>query len=48
MEINCECPKEMQEEVTESLKSCMKRAGAYFCKSLEVPADAEISTHWVH
>lgn len=31
--------------MTMVLKDCMKRAGEYFCPTLEFPAEAEVSDH---
>lgn len=47
-EWNIEVPKEITQQMTEVLQNCMKTAGAYFCKRLELPAEAEISDHWIH
>ena len=47
-EINIECPTEIAEEMTPVLKDCMLRAGAYFCKKVKMPADAEIGKCWIH
>lgn len=47
-EWNIEVPDEYCEEMTEVLKDCMSRAGAYFCKYISFPADAEVGTCWVH
>ncbi len=54
LEINCEAPEEIAEEVASKLHSIMKDAGAFFVK--KVTLDAEISRnedgslpdHWVH
>lgn len=34
--------------MTTVLQDCMKKAGAYFCKKVELPAEAEVSNHWIH
>lgn len=47
-EWNIEVPDEYCKEMTEVLKDCMSRAGAYFCKYISFPADAEVGTCWVH
>ena len=42
---------EYPEEVTEFpsiLKSSMEKVASKYCKSLPIPADAQISDHWVH
>lgn len=47
-EWNIEVPEELAEKMTKVLQDCMSKAGAYFCTKLELPAEAEVSTHWVH
>lgn len=47
-EWNIEVPEEMAEEMTRVLKDCMKRAGAFFCKKVELPAEGEALDYWVH
>lgn len=47
-EWNIEVPEEYKDELTEVLKDCMSKAGAFFCPKLELPADAEVSDHWIH
>ena len=47
-EINIECPTEIAEEMAPVLKDCMLRAGAYFCKKVKMPADAEVGKCWIH
>ena len=47
-EWNIEVPESMAEEMTEVLKDCMSKAGSFFCRKLELPADAELSNHWIH
>jgi len=34
--------------MTEVLKDCMKKAGAFFCRKIELPADGDAYDHWVH
>lgn len=55
MEINCEAPTEIAEEVATRLHAIMVKAGKIFCT--RCPLDADISrnkednslpTHWVH
>ena len=46
-EANWEYPKEII-EFPKILKSYMEKTAAKYCKSLPIPADAEISDHWVH
>lgn len=53
-EVNCEAPKEIAEEVAQTLYNCMVKAGAFFCRRCKL--DAEISrledgglpSFWVH
>ena len=40
-------PKEL-EEVPKMQQKCMEEAAALICKKLPIPADADISDHWVH
>lgn len=47
-EWNIEVPKEISAQMTTVLQDCMKKAGAYFCKKVELPAEAEVSNHWIH
>lgn len=47
-EWNIEVPEELADEMTKVLQDCMAKAGGYFCRKLELPADAEINTYWVH
>lgn len=47
-EWNIEVPEEMAEEMTLVVKNCMAKAGAFFCKKLELPADGEYNDFWVH
>jgi hypothetical protein len=30
------------------LSDCMSRSGAYFCKSVSLPATAEVGDCWIH
>lgn len=46
-EICCDYPKEV-ECFPKILESTMERAAAKYCKSLPIPAEAEVSDHWVH
>ena len=47
-EWNIEVPEEIAEEMTKVLKDCMKRAGAFFCRKVELPAEGEALDYWVH
>lgn len=45
-EANIEYPKELP--MDKILKDCMEKSAAKFCKSLPIPAEAAIGTHWIH
>ena len=47
-EWNIEVPEEMAEDMAKVLADCMSRAGKYFCKLIDFPADAEVGTCWIH
>lgn len=47
-EWNIEVPEKLAGEMTKVLQDCMAKAGRYFCRKLELPADAETSDHWIH
>lgn len=46
-EANIEYPKSMP-NTGRILQDCMEKAAAKFCKSLPIPTEASIDTHWVH
>lgn len=46
-EINIEYPKTMP-EIANKLKEIMEETAAKYCKSLPIPAQAEVSDHWIH
>ena len=46
-EIVCDYPKEV-EEFPKILEKIMENSAAIYCKSLPIPAEAEVSNHWVH
>lgn len=48
MEINVECPIEIQDLVAAKIQEIMKEAAKPFLKTLELDSDASISDHWVH
>ena len=48
MEWNIEVPEEIADEMLIVLKDCMKKAGAFFCKKVELPAEGDIYDFWVH
>ena len=45
-EANIEYPKDLP--VDHILKDCMEKSASKYCKSLPIPAEASISTYWVH
>lgn len=47
-EWNIEVPEEIADEMLIVLKDCMKKAGAFFCKKVELPAEGDIYDFWVH
>ena len=46
-ECNCIYPKELT-DVPKILQKFMENAAAQICKSLPIPAEAEVSDHWIH
>lgn len=40
--------KEEIKETPDILRECMEKAASIYCKSLPIPAEAEVSDHWVH
>ena len=42
-----EYPKELG-QVDKILSTFMEKAAAKFCKSLPIPAEASVGTHWIH
>lgn len=46
-ETNWEFPEEIKEFPT-IVKQMMEASAAKYCKSIEIPADASVSDHWVH
>lgn len=46
-EICCEFPKELT-IFAKTLESIMEKAAAEYCKSLPIPAESSISSHWIH
>lgn len=47
-EIVCEFPESLKDSFPMLLESFMEKAAAEYCKSLPIPACAEVSDHWVH
>ena len=46
-EINCDYPEGLK-EFPQILESIMEQAAAKYCKSLPIPAEASVGTHWIH
>ena len=46
-EANIEYPKYLQ-NTSKILQDCMEKAASKFCKSLPIPTEASVDTHWVH
>lgn len=46
-EINCDYPKEL-ESFPKTLETIMEEAAAKYCKSLPIPAEAEVAPFWKH
>lgn len=46
-EINCDYPENI-DNFPKVLTDIMEQAAAKYCKSLPIPAEAEVSDHWVH
>lgn len=47
-EWNIEVPEEIADTMAKVLSDCMSRSGAYFCKSVSLPATAEVGDCWIH
>lgn len=47
-EINLEVPESMAEELTKVVQHYMAKAGKFFCRRLELPADGAYNDYWVH
>ena len=47
-EIDCECPKDIGDMFSKVLKSTMERAADMFYSKVKVPAEVQMSNHWVH
>ena len=43
-----EFPEELKDTFPKLLEDIMLKAAAKFCKSVPIPAEAEVSDHWVH
>ena len=46
-EINCDYPQEIS-DFPKTLETIMEEAAAKYCKSLPIPAEASVGTHWIH
>lgn len=46
-EICCDYPEEAK-NFPKILEDTMERAAAKYCKSLPIPAEASVGTHWIH
>lgn len=46
-EINCDYPEELENFPT-VLTTIMEESAAKYCKSLPIPANAEVEKYWVH
>ena len=47
-EANVIYPKELHDNVPKKLQECMEKAASIICTKVPIPAEAEISDHWVH
>ena len=47
-EINVECPKVMEKEVSDILVKCMVAGGKPFCPNVHLGADISVGDHWIH
>lgn len=47
-EIVCEFPESLKDSFPKTLESIMEKAADEYCKSVPIPAEAEVSDHWVH
>lgn len=54
LEINCEAPEEIAEDVAQALYNIMVKSGAYFVNRVKLDADisrlddGSLPTYWVH
>lgn len=54
LEINCEAPEEIAEEIATDLYNIMVKAGAYFCTKCKLDADisrlddGSLPNYWIH
>ena len=47
-EANWEFPKELNDTFPSLLKNKMEESAAKYCKSLPIPAEASVGSHWIH
>lgn len=47
-ELLVEFPKELKDTFPHILEDIMFTAAAFYCKKVPIPAEAEVSDHWVH
>lgn len=47
-EANWEFPEELKESFPAFLQKSMEDSAAKYCKSLPIPAVAEVGDHWIH
>ena len=47
LEINCDYPEDI-ENFPKVLTNSMESSAAKYCKSLPIPAEASVGTHWIH
>lgn len=47
-EIVCEFPENLKDSFPKTLEEIMEKAADEFCKAVPIPAEAEVSDHWVH
>lgn len=47
-EWNVEAPTEICNEISYIVQDSMKKAGSWFCKQVELPAEAEVGDCWIH
>lgn len=47
-ELDVECPKELEAEVSQTLPEIMEKAAAKFYHKLKIPAEVSVNTYWEH
>jgi hypothetical protein len=54
VEINCEAPEEIAEDIAKVIYNCMVKAGSIFCTKCKLDADISrnsdgtLPNHWIH